>query len=177
MACSHSPRVLAIAPGAQHLGLAILEGEELLWFGIRSFAGRKTERDLVTRAARYLNEVVAAHRPDILAVEEPFYAQTRLSTPIRALTQWLKRWGKREGFRVLAYLPTTVKEQLLTGKKTRTELAQAMIDRYWFLYHYRKPGRTRRYWQHMFNAIALGVAAATDAERGQKLGRSRCSDS
>ncbi len=168
MSPSGPPRVLAIAPGAQRLGLAVFEGEELIWFGVKSFAGRKTEETLLARAERYLNGVVAAHRPDTLAVEEPFYAQASLSPLLQALTRWAKRWGRRKGLRTLAYLPTEVKERLITGKKTRKGLAEAMVERYWFLYRYRKPARTPHYWQQMFDAVGLGVLAVADVTKRQR---------
>ncbi len=157
-----SPRILAVAPGARHLGLAVLDGEELLWFGVKPFGGRKTEAELLARAEHFLERVVAAYRPSVLAIEEPFYAQARSSPLVRSLVKWLRRWGKKKGFRMAGYLPTTVKERLLPGKKTREALAQAMVQRYWFLYHRRKPGRTPHYWQQMFDAVALGVVAARD---------------
>ncbi len=168
MSPSGPPRVLAIAPGAQRLGLAVFEGEELVWFGVKSFAGRKTEESLLAQAERYLNGVVATHRPDTLAVEEPFYAQASLSPLLQALTRWAKRWGRRKGLRTLAYLPTEVKERLVTGKKTRKALAEAMVERYWFLYRYRKPARTPHYWQQMFDAVGLGVLAVADVTKRQR---------
>lgn len=164
MSKSVSSRVLAIAPGARHLGLAVLEGDELVWFGVKPFGGRKTVRELLARAERCLERVVAVYRPSVLAIEEPFYAQARLSPLVRSLAAWAKRWGRKRGFRIATYLPTTVKDQLAPAKKTRQALADAMVRRYWFLYHRAKPGRTRHYWQQMFDAVALGVAAAADTE-------------
>ena len=162
MSAFNSPRILAIAPGVQHLGLAVFEGHDLLRFGVKSFEGRKREQKFLARAEQYLDRIVAAYQPDILVLEEPFYAQARLSPLLRSLIRDLKRWARRNGLRTTCYLPTTVKERLLIGKKTRKALADEMVRRYWFLYQYQKPGRTHRYWQQMFDAVALGLVASED---------------
>ena len=112
-------RVLAIAPGAQHLGVAVLEGEELIWFGVKSFSGRKTAGTLLPKVERYIDELIARHTPGTLAIEEPYYAQARLSPLLGPLTAALKRSGRQQGLRVVRYLPTTVKARLCEKKRTR----------------------------------------------------------
>lgn len=167
-----TPRVLAIAPGAQFLGVAVLEGEELVSFGVKSFTGRKTVEILIPQVERYLDKLVAEHAPDMLVVEDVFYAQARLSPFLQPLIAALKRRGRRRGLRVKGYLPTTVKARLCTGKQTRKGLAEAMVGRYWFLCHYARAGRTWRYWQQMFDAVGLAVVAVMDAmAMPKKVGR------
>ena len=34
-------RIMAVDPGMQYLGVAIVEGEELVWYGIKTFPGRR----------------------------------------------------------------------------------------------------------------------------------------
>lgn len=158
-------RVLAIAPGAQHLGVAVLEGDELIWFGVKSFSGRKTAGTLLPKVERYIDGLIARHTPGTLAIEEPYYAQARLSPLLGPLTAALKRSGRQQGLRVVSYLPTTVKARLCEKKRTRQGLAEAMIRRYWFLFQFAKPGRPRHYWWQMFDAVALGVLAVRDATK------------
>jgi Holliday junction resolvasome RuvABC endonuclease subunit len=167
-------RVLAIAPGAQHLGVAVLEGEELIWFGVKSFSGRKTAGTLLPKVERYIDELIARHTPGTLAIEEPYYAQARLSPLLGPLTAALKRSGRQQGLRVVRYLPTTVKARLCEKKRTRQGLAEAMIRRYWFLFQFAKPGRTRLYWWQMFDAVALGVLAARDVTKPLKAEQRTC---
>ena len=167
-------RVLAIAPGAQHLGAAVLEGEELIWFGVKSFSGRKTAGTLLPKVERCIDQLIARHTPDALAIEEPYYAQARLSPLLGSLTAALKRKGGQRGLRVVRYLPTTVKARLCEGKRTRQGVAEAMIRRYWFLFQFAKPGRPRHYWRQMFDAVALGVLAVRDATKPLKAEQRTC---
>lgn len=162
MPSTTTQRILAVAPGTRHLGLAFFEGEELVRFGIKTFEGRKTERTLLPQISQYLDELLEAHQPNILVVEDVFYAQARLSPLLRRLITSVKRSGRKKGLRIASYLPTTVKERLCSGKPTRRSLAEAMVRRYWFLYSFLKPGGTQLYWYQMFDAVALGVFAITD---------------
>ena len=157
-------RVLAIAPGTKHLGLAFFEGPELVRFGVKTFPGRKTDQALVAKALKYLNAVLEAHRPRMLAIEDAFYAQRRRSPLLRNLITALGSWGQKRGLRVVRYSPIAAKEQFCTGKRTRRGLAEAMVRRYWFLYSFLKSNRTRNYWLQMFDAVALGAVAVQRAQ-------------
>lgn len=147
-------------------------------FGVKTFEGKKTGRMLLARLERYMDGLFEAHQPNVLAIEEVFYAQARLSPLLRELVTTLKRWGRRKGLRIAGYLPTTVKDSFCAGKKTRKALAEAMVHRYGFLSTFLKQNRTqsaRLYWQQMFDAVALGVIATTDARNSSmaRLARAR----
>lgn len=162
-----TPRVLALAPATRHLGLAFFEGEELARFGVKPFLGKKTKERLVPKVEHWLDELLAAHRPNTLVVEEAFYAQAQLSPLLQAVTSAITRWGRRRGLRIMRYLPTTVKEHFCEGKKTRRALAEAMVCRYPFLSRFLKVGhaqRTQEYWQQMFEAVALGALSVTESQ-------------
>lgn len=166
-------RVLALAPGTRHLGVAFFEGEELARFGVKTYLGKKTKRILVRNVEQYLDTLLGAYRPNTLVVEEAFYAQAQLSPLLRAVTGAIKGWGRRRGLRTRSYLPTTVKERFCEGKKTRRALAEAIVWRYPFLSRFLKVGHTQRaqeYWQQMFDAVAAGRLAATEAPKPRRLG-------
>ncbi len=158
-------RILAIAPGTWHLGFAVLEGEELIRFGVKTFSGKKTERVLLARVRRFLDELRLRYQPQMLAVEQSFYAQARLSLLLRSLTAAVLKWGRENGLQAGEYLPTTVKERLCPAKRTRRKLAEAVVARYPFLSPSLKNNHTSRarlYWQQMFDAVGLAISAATD---------------
>ena len=149
---------MAVDPGMQHLGVAILEGEELIWYGIKTFPGRKTLPYMRPQVQQYLTKVLQTYQPQILVVEEPFYAQSMLSKNLRTLTQDIKTWGRWKKLRVYSYLPTVVKAFFCRDRKTKQSLAEAMIEQYPFLARYLTylPWK-RRYWFHVFDAVGLGL--------------------
>ena len=149
---------MAVDPGMQHLGVAILEGEELIWYGIKTFPGRKTLPYMRSQVQQYLTKVLQTYQPQVLVVEEPFYAQSMLSKNLRTLTQDIKTWGRWKKLRVYSYLPTDVKAFFCRDRKTKQSLAEAMIEQYPFLARYLTylPWK-RRYWFHVFDAVGLGL--------------------
>jgi Holliday junction resolvasome RuvABC endonuclease subunit len=161
---------MAVDPGMQYLGIAIFEAEELIWYGIKTFHGRKRLPFMRPQVMQYLTDLLQTYQPAVLAVEEPFYAQSLLSKNLRTLTQDIKTWGRWKGLRVHSYAPPTVKAFFCRDQKTKASLAEAMVEKYPFLARYLTilPWR-RRYWFHVFDAVGLGLMCQ------QKLARSRIS--
>jgi RNase H-fold protein (predicted Holliday junction resolvase) len=155
-------RILAVDPGLQYLGVAVLEGEELIWYGIKTFP----DGDMLRQIRQYLTNILQKYQPTVLVVEEPFYAQSLLSDNLKKLTNTIKTWGGWKGLMVRGYAPPTVKAFFCRDRKTKQSLAEAMIETYPFLTRYltNLPWR-RRYWFHVFDAIGLGLMCQ------RKLGR------
>ncbi len=151
-------RIMAIDPGTQRLGIAILEGEELIWYGVTTFPGPCKLPHRKKSVQAYLTRLLQTYEPDVLAVEEPFYSQAMLSKNVRTLTEDIKTWGKWKGLRVYGYLPSTVKAYFCRDRKTQESLVEAMIEQYPFLarYHVLIPWDDR-YWFRIFEAIAVGL--------------------
>lgn len=125
----------------------------------------------------YLDKLFAAHNPQVVVVEELYYAQASLSPLLRAQIDAIKSWSKRRRLRILRYRPTTAKEHFCQGKRTRRALAEAMVRRYGFLASFLKHAhtpRTQEYWQQMFDAVALGALAVQEAKtRSVVVGQDR----
>lgn len=149
---------MAIDPGMQYLGIAILEGEELVWYAVKTFPGRKTLPSLRTQVMQYLTAIAEKYQPAVVAVEEPFYAQSLLSSNLCKLTEAIKTWARWKKLKVCRYYPPEVKAFFCRDRENKESLAEAMIERYPFLRRYLTllPWR-RRYWFHVFDAIGLGL--------------------
>lgn len=151
-------RILAVDPGVRYLGVAVLDGEELVWYGVKTFPDGRTLPSMRSDIRAYLADLLRKFEPRALVIEEPFYTQSLLSKSVRALTQEIKTWGKWKGLRVYAYLPTAVKAFFCRDGQTKQSLAEAMIAIYPFLRRYLSHLAWRqRYWLHVFDAIALGL--------------------
>jgi Holliday junction resolvasome RuvABC endonuclease subunit len=158
MTPSASKRILAVDPGMQYLGVALLEGENLMWYAVKTFPDATTCHQMRTQVHEYLSGIIRRYQPTILAVEEPFYAQSLLSGNLCKLTEDLKTWGKWKGLKVHSYYPPAVKAYFCRDQKTKQSLAEAMIERYPHLVRSLSPlPWRRRYWFHVFDAIGLGL--------------------
>ncbi len=151
-------RVLAVDPGIRYLGAAVLDGEEILWYGVKTFDDCRPLPSVRLDVRLYLAELIRKYEPDVLAVEELFYAQSQLSRNLRALVDEIKTWGKWKGLRVHCYLPTAVKAYFCRDSRTQQSLAEAMIAIYPFLRRYFSylPWQ-QRYWHHVFDSIGLAL--------------------
>ena len=163
-------RIMAVDPGMRYLGVVIMEGEKLIWYGIKTFPGRKTVPEMRPEVQRYLADLLQLYQPQVLAVEEPYYAQSLLNANLRKLTEHLKTWGRWKGLQVHSYVPPAVQAFFCRERKTKQSLAEAMIQQYPFLARYFTvlPWR-RRYWFHVFDAVGLALMCS------RKLARSKVS--
>jgi Holliday junction resolvasome RuvABC endonuclease subunit len=151
-------RIIAIDPGMQYLGVAILEGENLLWYSVKTFPGSKSLPNRRLEVQQFLAQVLQKYSPSVLAVEEPFYAQSLLSDNLKKLTLNIKTWGRWKGLRVYSYYPPAVKAFFCREGRTKQSLAEAMIEQYPFLSRYLSVlSSKRRYWFHVFDAVGLGL--------------------
>ncbi len=159
-------RILSVDPGMQYLGVAVLEGEDVIWYGVKTFPGRKPFSDIRLQVQRYLTQILQKYQPSVLAIEEPFYAQSLLSGNLKKLTSNIKTWGGWKGLVVRSYTPPAVKAFFCRDQKTKQSLAEAMIEQYPFLTRYltNLPWR-RRYWFHVFDAVGLGLMCARKLSR------------
>ena len=175
MNSTSSHRILAVDPGMKHLGIAVLEGENLVWYGVKTFPGRHGFPDLRPRVQQCLTGILQKYRPNVLVVEEPFYAQSLLSDHLTKLTNSIKTWGKWKGLVIRSYAPPAVKAFFCRDQKTKQSLAEAMIEKYPFLTRYltNLPGR-RRYWFHVFDAVGLGLMCVNKLNRGKTSPRTMC---
>jgi Holliday junction resolvasome RuvABC endonuclease subunit len=157
MNSAHVPRILAVDPGTQYLGVAVLEGEEILWYRVKTFQSTESP-SLRAEVKTCLTDVIRAYHPGVLAIEEPFYLPGLRSPALRDLTAELKTWARWQGFKVCGYTPPEVKAFFCRGQKTKESLAEAMIGYYPFLRRYLTylPWR-KRYWFHVFDAVGLGL--------------------
>ncbi|HUU37791.1 MAG TPA: crossover junction endodeoxyribonuclease RuvC [Candidatus Desulfaltia sp.] len=72
-------RVLGIDPGSQATGFGIIDSDEI-GYGVRTFGAIRPSRRLpfhlkLHEIGREVGKIIAAHTPDEVAIESPFYAQ------------------------------------------------------------------------------------------------------
>ena len=72
-----TPTVLAIDPGTRHLGLAVLDGDALVYHGVKTISADLTPHDGLTAGRRIVLRLIRDFRPDVLAIEKAFFAKSR----------------------------------------------------------------------------------------------------
>lgn len=152
-------KILAIDPGTKELGVAVLEGEELLYYGVKTIRKRARPQQVLLETTRIINSLIADYRPAVLAIEKMFLIQKSASLLVVAAEE-IKAAAREKGLEVFEYSPTFVRKFVCdSGKATKREVAQVIVRRYPVLSRYlnRQSKWEQIYWANMFDAIAVGL--------------------
>ena len=104
-------------------------------------------------------------------MEKTWYAKSTRSTRLHVFVEAMERFARQQGLLVRTYTPRMVKKMICGhGDATKRDLAETLIrQQYHFLAKYlQRDLRTRdKYWQSMFDAVALGLTGYEDVSRTQ----------
>lgn len=164
-------RTLALDPGTREMGYAVLEGTELLYFGVHTFRRRTSARHLLAEGQRFVTDLLQTFYPQLFVIEKTFYAKSKRSALLHVFVEEMQRFATRHHLLVRAYAPTTVKKAITGhGAATKRHVAETLIQRgYPYLAKYlRTDLRTReKYWENMFDAVAVGLTGYEEVSRHQ----------
>src|SRR5437867_3294285 len=60
-------RILAVDPGTRHMGVAIVQGEELLYYAVKSFKEKRPAYQLLKATRDLVLQLIEDYRPRVLA--------------------------------------------------------------------------------------------------------------
>jgi Holliday junction resolvasome RuvABC endonuclease subunit len=152
--------ILALDPGTREMGVAVLQGDELLDYRVKTFRNGRKVKDLLIQAAECMNELLDLYKPDVVVIEKPFFAKTKRSALLVFLVQELRRGARARGAALKLIGPLEVRARLLENSKaTKRDVARKVIERFPELREHFHPGDhwRERYWGHVFDAVALGL--------------------
>jgi Holliday junction resolvasome RuvABC endonuclease subunit len=162
-------RTLALDPGTREMGYAVLESTDLLYFGVHTFPHRCSTRRLCDEGQRFVAGLIEAYVPQLFVIEKTWYARSRRSSRLHIFVEGMAGFAEEQGLVVRAYTPGKVKKMICGhGGATRRDVAETLIrQRYHFLDKYLKRDlRTHeKYWQSMFDAVALGLTGYEEVSR------------
>lgn len=164
-----TPRILAVDPGTRYMGVAILDGSELVYYAVKDFTGKRPADGLLRATRQALRRLIAQYQPDVLAYEKAFYVQAKHSALLKVQEAEITRVGRAEGLRVIGYSPARVRKLLCRdGWATKERVADILTRRFPELARYRAHGEYQRrwYWFNMFDALAVAAVCADAGARG-----------
>lgn len=154
-------KILAIDPGTREMGVAMLDGEQLIYYGVKTIRGRRSPSEVLRRIQKITAGLIVRHRPNCLAIERMFLAQKSASLLVVAAEE-IKSTARQHGLIVYEYAPTAVRKMICnSGRATKAETAKAIALRFPELRPYLEQ-RTKwetLYYANLFDAVAVGVAA------------------
>ena len=151
--------LLALDPGLRELGFAVFAGGRLADRGVLSLRSLPQSRRL-PEARRQLRQWVRSYRPRALAIEQTHRHPVPWLDDLYRLVRSAILLADRRGIRLATYSPQTIRKTVVgNGWATKREVAQVVAARYPALRIYVTQDRKwkERYWQNMFDAIALAL--------------------
>lgn len=167
---NESSIILGIDPGTKEMGIVVLRGDELLEYGVHTLRNGGKPYDLIGQARRILLALIRRWRPETVAIEAPLLLPTSRAALLSVIAQELRAQARAQRLRVVELSPPRIR-LAVTGnpRATKVEVAEALVRRgfdelkalvpqapkrhaFWL-------GPKDRYWLHMFDALALAVAA------------------
>jgi len=157
-------RVLAIDPGTRYMGVAVLDGMKLAYYGVKTLSRKKSPHDTLSEGRMLIRELIHDFRPAILAVEKTFFANNRNSALLNVFADEIVAIGKRKGLRVKLLAANVVRKEICrNGWATKREVAQEICHRFPELMPFLSSDRRWKedFYLNMFDAAALGLAASS----------------
>lgn len=151
--------ILALDPGLRDLGYAVLHGRKLVTSGVLGLRHTPKARRLTT-ARKHLRSWLRTHHPDVVVVEKTYRHPVPWLDQLHRLSRSAKNLATRQHADFTMYSPQSVRATVAgSGKAKKPEVAVAVAHRYPSLRVYLTQDRRwkERYWQNMFDAIALAL--------------------
>lgn len=150
----------------RYMGVAFLIGSELIRAEVENLRGSGMRpAAVIAKATRVLDHWIERYAPDVIAIEQPFFAQSRQSPRLRRLMQAITTLARKKQLTVRLCTPTTVRRHLCPqGRPTRLAVARVIAtDRFpWLRPYYEKEAQKswwrKHYWTSLFDAVAVGLA-------------------
>lgn len=152
-------QILALRPGKREMGIAVLDGKDLVFWGVAGFRGLAGPAFL-DAVERRLLALVQTYEPQVLAMEKPTPARLAASPMLGAIMSRISAVAVGEGLQVRVCSPDKVRERLCGSEQaTHHQMVERIVALYPHLGRYRRPRQQWQedYWRPMFAAVAVGM--------------------
>lgn len=161
--------ILGIDPGTKEMGVAILQGRELLAYAVHTLRNGDRPHDVIDQARRIVLSYVAEFSPAIVGIEKPLLVPTKRAALVSVIAQELQARAKEVGMHVIEISPREVR-RIVVGNPyaKKVDVAKAIVEMGFedLRVHIPKQashpvlgyGPRERYHLHMFDALAVALA-------------------
>ena len=159
-----SQKIIGINPGTRYLGIAVLDGSELLDWRIKVLEGKWSEKK-IKKAIEILSDIFDQYEPNVLVIKK--LHPSRRSKSLARLVVTIKALARRKEMKVYQYSIKKVEDFFVEeGKLNKRNLAEAVISKYPVLsYELNKEKRNKNsYYIRAIEATALAASYLQEHE-------------
>ncbi len=125
-------RVLGIDPGSQTLGWGVVEGSGLKYsvvdFGTIKSSSRENFSKRVLKMFEGIESVIEKFQPDVLSVEEAFYAtNVKVALKLGQVRGVVLLAGEKSGLEIAEYSPRLIKQTVVGYGNAEKHQVQEMV--------------------------------------------------
>jgi Holliday junction resolvasome RuvABC endonuclease subunit len=168
----HQTTVLGIDPGTRFMGVAVVRGDQLLQFAVRTLRNGERPYDVLGQVRKHVFAAIRDFRPNVVAIEKPLLLATKRAALVSVIEQELRSRTTELGIRVIEIEPREIRRHLAGNPAaSKTDLAEAVVHAGFNELKPLQPMRAHRaalgpsdrerYWLHAFDALGVAVAAQT----------------
>ncbi len=154
-----SKRILALRPGRREVGIAVLEGEELLLCRVANFRDKRLPLLLNTMRKR-MHSLVQFYQPTVLAIEQVSPKRRQASPYLDAITGIIQLVALEANLKFYYHGSDEIRQHLCgSPRATGRDLVTHIIANYSKISRYAiwTSRWQESYWMPMFTAIAVGL--------------------
>ena len=162
----NNKRILAIDPGTHYIGVAVLDGMKLAYYGVKTLPKMKSPHDLLNEGRKAIRNLISDFKPAKLVVEKTFFANNRNSALLNVFADEIIAIGRRAKLKVITMAANTVRKIICeNGLASKADVAREIAKRYNELKPYLSSDRKwkEEYYHNMFDAVALAVAETEES--------------
>lgn len=156
---NYKNRLLAIDPGAREMGFAVLNDNELVYYGVKSLKKFRPKGRLKKAVKEILAKLIIEYGIKTLVMENGWFSQIK-SPLFQAVYEAIKDTAKQKKLKLKTYAPKTIRKLVCgDGKATKKRTARILANRYPELDIYLQQDYRwkEKYWLNAFDAIAAGL--------------------
>jgi Holliday junction resolvasome RuvABC endonuclease subunit len=147
--------IIGINPGTRYLGIAVLQGPELMDWRVKVLKG-KWSKEKMKKAMKIISDFIERYEPGALAIKK-LHSSRRSKNLVRLVAR-IKEFSKRKGLKVYQYSIKELEDFFIQEEKlNKKNLAEAVISEYPILSHELNKEKSHKnpYHIRMFEAVAL----------------------
>ncbi|MCB9503234.1 MAG: crossover junction endodeoxyribonuclease RuvC [Deferribacteres bacterium] len=153
-------RILAIDPGAREMGIAIMDGDELIYASVKSLRPFRPQNRLKKAVKEILAKLILEYGVTTIVAENGWVSQLK-NQLFDAAFSAIKETAKQKKLPFHTHTPSSIRKIVCSnGKANKKETARKIAERYPELTIYLEQDKRwkEQYWLHMFDAVAVGLA-------------------
>jgi len=151
-------RIIGINPGTRYLGIAVLDGSELLDWRIKTLTGKWSE-EKIKKTIGIVSDLIDRYEPNVLVIKK-LHPSRRTENLLR-MSNKIKEYARRKGLKVCQYSIKEIEKSFIEGGKlNKRNLIKEVVKRYPELHCALKKEKSHSspYYIRVFEAVALACS-------------------